>query len=73
MTGELTIEAGNAPAVKGSGTMNTPTMVVDSNGNMVPKTMLELTINGERVFKYLDAEEAAFILMALGVMDYGEF
>lgn len=73
MVGELTIEFGKAPPIKGKGTMNTSSMVVDSNGNMTTKTMVELTVNGERMFKYLDAEETAFILMALGVMDYGEF
>ena len=53
--------------------MNTSNMVVDSNGNVVTKTMVEVTIDNRRQFIYLDAEQAATILMAMRIMPYGEF
>jgi hypothetical protein len=61
------------PPIKGEGTMNTPNMLVDSNGNVVTKTMIEVEIDNHRQFVYLDAEQAAIILMVMRIMPYGEF
>lgn len=53
--------------------MNTPNLLVDSNGNVVSKTMLEVTLDGKRQFVYLDAAQAAMVLMAIRLMPYGQF
>lgn len=57
----------------GTGTINTPLTVIDSNGNEIQKTMIEVEFGGKRQLVYLDAEQAAIILMALRLIPYGDF
>ena len=73
LTGQLTIAIERCTPVVGEGTINTPLTVIDSNGNEIQKTMVEVEIAGERQLVCLDAEQVAVILMAMRIIPYGDF
>lgn len=59
--------------LEGEGTLHTPDRVVDANGNVIAKSMIVVERDGKQVVTYLSAEEAAIVLVALGVVPYAQY
>ena len=74
IAGELYLTSGEAPPINVDGTMNTPNMVVDSNGTVIYPSMVSVSIDDAppQVIR-LEAERVALILMLMRLIPYGDF